>query len=75
MDADLAAETGKTLEQEGVFVVNGVKQVDGKITEISSVEVEKAGAADAVKNLIVTNVESKVVQLQEDTLVMEQQDE
>ena len=75
MDADLAAETGKTPEQDGVFVVNGVKQVDGKITEIASVEVEKAGAAAAVKNLIVNNIESKVVQIKEDILVMEQQDE
>ena len=75
MDADLVAETGKTPEQDGVFVVNGVKQVDGKITEIASVEVEKAGAAAAVKNLIVNNIESKVVQIKEDILVMEQQDE
>ena len=46
LDADLDA-TG-TAGKNGVFVVSGVTQVDGKITSVDSIEVEKAGAAAEV---------------------------
>ena len=45
LDADLDA-TG-VAAKDGTFVVSGVTQVDGKITAVDSVEVEKAGAAAA----------------------------
>lgn len=45
LDADLDAVG--TAAKDGTFVVSGVTQVDGKITAVDSVEVEKAGAAAA----------------------------
>lgn len=48
LDADVNASG--TATKEGTFVVSGIKQADGKITEVVSVEVESAGAAAAVKD-------------------------
>lgn len=50
MDADLDASG--TPAHSGVFVMNGVTQVDGVITSVDSVEVEAAGAAAAAKTEI-----------------------
>lgn len=47
MDADLDASG--TPAHGGVFVMNGVTQVDGVITSVDPVEVEAAGAAAAAK--------------------------
>lgn len=47
MDSNLDA-TG-TPEKDGVFVVSGITQVDGVITAVDSLEVEKPGAAAAVE--------------------------
>lgn len=48
MDADLDASG--TAAHNGVFVMNGITQVDGTITAVDSVEVEAAGAAAAAKS-------------------------
>lgn len=47
LDADLDASG--TAAHNGTFVVSGVTEVDGVITNVDSVEVEAAGAAAAVK--------------------------
>ena len=46
LDADLSASG--TAQHSGTFVVNGVTEVDGVITAVSSVEVENAGAVAAL---------------------------
>ena len=46
---DASYTASGTAAHNGTFVMNAVTQTDGKITSIGSVEVEAAGAADAVK--------------------------
>lgn len=50
MDADLDASG--TAQHSGVFVMNGVTEVDGTITSVDSVEVEPAGAVTAAINVL-----------------------
>ncbi len=49
LDADLDASGSATDATNGVFVVSGVTEVDGVLTAVDSVEVDKAGAAAAAE--------------------------
>lgn len=50
LDADLDASGTATDATNGVFVVSGVTEVDGVLTAVDSVEVDRAGAATAAEN-------------------------
>lgn len=46
---DSSVAVAETATQEGVMVVTGVTQTDGKLTAVAEVEVEKAGSVAAAK--------------------------
>lgn len=53
LDADVDAETDSTItDTEKVAVVTGITEVDGKITAVDSIDVDKAGAATRAKNAV-----------------------
>lgn len=63
MDADLDAETDAAVTDENkVAVVTGIVEVDGKVTGVDSIDVDKAGAAtaayDAIGSIPTTDIES-----------------
>ena len=54
LDADLDAATDATVtDAEKVAVVTGVTEVDGVITAVDSIDVDKAGAATRAKNAVI----------------------
>ena len=54
LDADLDAVTDATeTDAEKVAVVTGVTQVDGELTAVDSIDVDKAGAATRAKNAVI----------------------
>lgn len=54
LDADLDAVTNATeTDAEKVAVVTGVTQVDGELTAVDSIDVDKAGAATRAKNAVI----------------------
>lgn len=54
LDADLDAVTDATeTDAEKVAVVTGITQVDGELTAVDSIDVDKAGAATRAKNAVI----------------------
>lgn len=62
LDADVDAETDSTItDTEKVAVVTGITEVDGKITAVDSIDVDKAGAATRAKNAVMGDATTDTV--------------